>query len=141
MAQLQKKAKELLEHNRNITYEWKGAMPNREVIAFYERQPVHGFITATATEGGNPVSIQEALSFGIPIIGTKVSDIPYMVEDNGILLSENPAPLEVAEAIETLCRMDESAYLALRKKAYEKFQTAYDADRLHPEMVEDLLNL
>jgi glycosyltransferase involved in cell wall biosynthesis len=81
------------------------------------------------------------MSFGIPVMGTKVSDIPYMVEGNGILLPENPAPREVAEAIEKMCRMDESAYLALREKAYEKFQTAYDADKLHPEMVEELLNL
>jgi glycosyltransferase involved in cell wall biosynthesis len=140
MEQLQNKAQELLGQKQNIAYEWKGAIPHSDVMAFYKSQPVHCFITTSSTEG-SPVSIQEALSFGIPIIGTKVSEIPYMVEGNGILLSENPDPQEVAAAIETLCRMDESAYLALCENAYEKFQTAYDADKLHPEMVEDLLHL
>jgi glycosyltransferase involved in cell wall biosynthesis len=139
--QLEEKAKTLLGQKQNIAFEWKGAMKNSDVIAFYEHNTVHGFITATATEGGNPVSIQEALSFGVPVIGTKVSDIPYMVEGNGILLPENPGPQEIADAVETLCRMDERAYLAWRKRAYEKFLTSYDADKLHPKMVEELLNL
>jgi glycosyltransferase involved in cell wall biosynthesis len=139
--QLEEKAKALLGQKQNITCEWKGAMKNSDVIAFYENNTVHGFITTTATEGGNPVSIQEALSFGVPVIGTKVSDIPYMVEGNGILLSENPTPREIADAVETMCRMDERSYREWREKAYQKFLTSYDADRLHPEMVEELLNL
>jgi glycosyltransferase involved in cell wall biosynthesis len=138
---LEEKAKALLGRKQNITCEWKGAMKNSDVIAFYKNNTVHGFITTTATEGGNPVSIQEALSFGIPVIGTKVSDIPYMVEGNGILLSENPTSREIADAVETMCRMDESAYLAQREQAYQKFLTSYDADKLHPKMVQELLNL
>jgi glycosyltransferase involved in cell wall biosynthesis len=140
MEQLQRKAQELLRQKGNITFEWKGAIPHSEVMEFYRQQPVHCFITTSSTEG-SPVSIQEALSYGIPIIGTKVSEIPYMVEGNGILLPENPAPREVAEAIEKMCRMDEDMYRGWREKAYQKYAASYDADKLHPEMVEELLNL
>lgn len=138
---LQAKAEEVLGQKKNIVWEWKGAMTNQAVMEFYCRQPVHCFITTTATEGGNPVSIQEALSYGIPVIGTKVSDIPYMVEGNGILLSENPDPREIAEAVSRICRMDEQEYGKWRGRAYQKYLDAYDADRLHPEMAEELSGL
>lgn len=135
------KAQEVLAQKENIAYEWKGALPNHAVMEFYRQQAVHCFITTTSTEGGNPVSIQEALSYGIPVIGTKVSDIPFMVEGNGILLGENPEPQEIAGAISRMCRMEEDAYDDLREKAYQKFISAYDADKLHPEMMRELLEL
>lgn len=138
---LQAKAKEVLGRRKNITYEWKGSMPNQAVMEFYRQQPVHCFITTTSTEGGNPVSIQEALSYGIPVIGTNVSDISFMVEGNGILLSENPDSQEVAGAISRMCRMEEKAYSEWREKAYQKYLNSYDADKLHPVMMDELLRL
>lgn len=138
---LQRRAKEVLDRKKNITYEWRGTMSNHAVMELYRQQPVHCFITTTSTEGGNPVSIQEALSYGIPIIGTKVSDIPYMVEGNGILLSRNPDPQEVAEAISRMYGMEEKAYVQWRENAYRKYADSYDADKLHPEMVKELLSL
>lgn len=68
---------------------------------FYEDNFVSCFITTTSTEG-NPVSIQEVLSFGIPIIGTDVSDIPLMIHGNGVLMSSNPKAEEVTEAIKKI---------------------------------------
>ena len=56
------------------------------------------FITTSSTEG-LPVSIQEAMAAGIPIIGTNVGGIPEMIDGNGVLLSANPSNKEVAEAI------------------------------------------
>ncbi|MGN0278019.1 MAG: glycosyltransferase [Lachnospiraceae bacterium] len=141
MESLQNRAHNLLDDRRNITYEWKGALPNQAVMEFYRQQPVHCFITTTSTEGGNPVSIQEALSYGIPVIGTRVSDIPYMVEGNGILLSENPKPQEIAEAITQMCQMDEKTYCEWRENASQKYIRSYDADNLHPEMMAELLGL
>lgn len=137
---LHAKAAETLGPLNNIEYEWKGLMPNHEVMEFYRRQPVHCFITTTSTEGV-PVSVQEALSYGIPIIATKVSDIPLMVEGNGILLSENPTPQEVAEAVTRMCRIEETTYQEWREHAYQKYLNDYNADKLHPEMVRELLEL
>ncbi len=138
---LQEKAKEILGHKENITYEWKGALPNHAVMDFYRQQPVHCFITTTSTEGGNPVSIQEALSYGVPVIGTRVGDIPYMVDGNGILLSPNPTPGEIAEAVTQMCRLEEEAYGIWRENALHKYFRDYDADKLHPEMAAELLGL
>lgn len=139
--QLEEKANKLLQKKANISYTWLGSMPNKQVMEFYQTEQVHGFITTTATEGGNPVSIQEALSYGVPIIGTKISDIPFMIEGNGILLSENPDPEEVADAITKMCQADERTYNAWHQNALQKFQSFYNADIVHSEMLQDILSL
>jgi glycosyltransferase involved in cell wall biosynthesis len=76
-----------------------GQLTHSEIINFYKSMPVDLFLTVSANEG-IPVSIMEAQSFGIPVIATAVGGIPEIVnETNGLLLSANPSPLEIAEAI------------------------------------------
>lgn len=77
-----------------------GNIKNDDVLHFYKANPVDIFISTSSTEGGRPLSIQEAQSCGIPVIGTNVGGIPEIVNStNGILLSENPTPLEISDAI------------------------------------------
>lgn len=94
-------AKECLEEKENIYYEFKGFVPNEKIVEYYESEPIDCFITTSSTEG-IPVSIQEAMSVGIPVIGTAVGGIPEMIDGNGILLSADPDSQEIAEAI---CRI------------------------------------
>ena len=69
-------------------------------MKFYADNEVLCFITTSETEGGAPVSIQEAMAYGIPIIGTDVGGITEMIQGNGILLKANPTPGEIRNAIE-----------------------------------------
>jgi colanic acid/amylovoran biosynthesis glycosyltransferase len=83
-----------------LNYNLKGFCFNKEIIKFYETEPVDLFITATKVEGGVPVSLQEAQAHGIPVIGTDVGGIPEIINDNvGVLIRENPVELEIANAI------------------------------------------
>ncbi len=76
-----------------------GQLTHSEIFSFYKSKPVDLFLTVSANEG-IPVSIMEAQSFGIPVIATAVGGIPEIVNNiNGLLLSANPSPLEIAEAI------------------------------------------
>ncbi len=124
----------------NIAYEFMGYLPNNEVIRYYREHNVNCFITTTATEG-NPVSVQEALSFGIPIIATSVSDIPRMIDGNGILLDQNPKEDEIAEAIEKIATMGYYEYIEFRKKSYKIYAKDYDCEKNHQCLVEDLMNV
>lgn len=124
----------------NITYEFPGRILNSEVIDYYRENNVNCFITTTSTEG-NPVSVQEALSFGIPIIATAVSDIPYMIAQNGILLPENPTGDEVAKAIRTIADMDDSDYINLRKNSYRIYCRDYNAESNYQRLIEDMSHL
>lgn len=80
-------------------YELFGSRHREEILDFYRNESVLGFITTSSTEG-RPMSIAEALCFGIPVIATAVGGIPDLVTSgNGALLPENPTPEEVSEAI------------------------------------------
>lgn len=124
----------------NVKYEFLGQLENREVIEYYKRHTVNCFITTTSTEG-NPVSVQEALSFGIPVIATNVSDIPRMIDQNGVLLSENPTGIEIANAIRSIALMGYEEYHELRVNSYKIFSRDYNEEKNYHELLEDLMNL
>lgn len=124
----------------NIDYHFAGRIPNEEVIKYYRENNVNCFITTTSTEG-NPVSVQEALSFGIPVIATSVSDIPRMIDNNGVLLPADPTADEVAAAIRKIADMDDSDYIELRKNSYRIYSRDYNVESNHRRLIEDLLRI
>ena len=97
---IQKYAGERLNENSLVRYHFHGNTHNEDVLKFYADNEVMCFITTSETEGGAPVSIQEAMAYGIPIIGTDVGGITEMIQGNGILLKVNPTPGEIRNAIE-----------------------------------------
>lgn len=83
--------------NHGIKYHIYGEIEHNKIQKLYEEIKPDIFITLSTTEGGAPISIQEAMSMGIPIIATDVGGISEIVIDqyNGILLSENADELTV----------------------------------------------
>ena len=96
------------------------------------------FITTSETEGGCPVSIQEAMSYGVPVIGTAVGGITEMIADNGILLSADPDQGEVASAIQRILTLEESDLQKAKAAAYRKWQEEFDADKSFDRMYQVL---
>lgn len=133
-------ARRLLVEKENISYKFAGRVDNQTVIEFYRDNLVSCFITTTSTEG-NPVSVQEALSFGIPVIGTDVSDIPLMINGNGVLLSSNPKAEEVAEAIEKIANAPETVQVDMRDRSYQIWARDYDAQKNYSRFIELLLKI
>lgn len=99
---LREMAQKKLDGKDNIRYEFAGTLLNTEVIAYYRTHYVGCMITTTQSEGGSPVAVQEALSFGVPVIATAVGELRQMAEGNGILLSDNPTAEETAKAVERM---------------------------------------
>jgi glycosyltransferase involved in cell wall biosynthesis len=94
----------------------------------YRDRPVDVFVNVSRTEGGAPVSIQEATSCGIPIVATAVGGNPEIVsEKNGILLDTNLTPEEIAAA---LLKISENPVLAarLRSGSRQVWETGYNAE-------------
>ncbi len=83
----------------NIKYEFKGAMSSEEVFEFYRSTPLDIFISVSETEG-LPVSMMEAISFGIPIISTDVGGCDEIVtKETGALIPLNFDSVKVSELI------------------------------------------
>lgn len=133
-------AKRLLTKKDNVSYTFAGRVDNQTVMNFYRDNYVSCFITTTSTEG-NPVSVQEALSFGIPVIGTDVSDIPLMIDGNGVLLPANPSSQEIADAIMTIATASGEEQMAMRKKSYQIWASDYNAEKNYNSFVELLLKV
>lgn len=137
---LEEMASGLLGDKDNICYEWKGKTDNQEIISFYREHLVDGFITTSQSEGC-PVSIQEAVAFGIPIIATAVGEIPFMVEENGVLLPENPSPEEVACAIEKMSSSSAGDTESMRRKSRDIWERYFDAEKNYKFFVDELMGL
>lgn len=138
--ELEEMASKLLASKNNIQYDFKGKTHNREILSFYKSYLVGSFITTSQSEGC-PVSVQEAMSFGIPIIATAVGEIPFMVDGNGILLSENPSPDEVADAIEQMSNTPVDNIDSMRKKSRNLWEKHFDAEKNYRFFIDKLMDL
>ncbi len=77
---------EKLKLKTNIEFVPKGNMSNEEVMKFFSEVPIDLFISLSEAEGV-PVSIMEAISFGVPILSTDVGGCKEIVTDEtGILV-------------------------------------------------------
>lgn len=130
-------ADSLLGMKDNIQYEFHGFTPNEEIIKYYQKNYVDCFITTSANEGC-PVSIQEAMSFGIPIIGTDVGEIRYMIDGNGVLLTADPTVQEVTATVSKVREMLEHSEEKMRERSLELWKRDYDIENNAKHFIEVL---
>lgn len=85
----------------HITVTFHGMMQNNAIMAWYQRTPVDVFVHLARLEGGVAVAIQEATSFGIPVIAADSGGVRELVNDRtGILLAQDPGPEQVAALLD-----------------------------------------
>lgn len=114
----------------NVSYTLHGFVPNDEYIKMLCEMDADVFITASATEGGVPVSISEAASFGMPIIATDVGGIPEIVGyDNGILLCADTTAEDIAAAIRRFYALPAQQRQAMGDCSYHKWSQQFDSDK------------
>ncbi|HTA62757.1 MAG TPA: glycosyltransferase [Bacteroidia bacterium] len=83
----------------NIKYDFKGMWSQKQIFDFYKTISIDFFINCSSSEG-LPVSIMEAISFGIPVIATDVGGTKEIVnKSTGILINKEFNPAEVAQSI------------------------------------------
>ena len=88
-----------LKNNSNVQTIQLGQLANEEIFEFYRNTPCNLFISLSETEG-IPVSMMEAISFGIPILSTDVGGCNEIVNHTtGILFPENISGKLVAKTI------------------------------------------
>ena len=76
-----------------VEADFLGAVDNHEVLRFYQNADLFVLPCATGEDGhhdGIPVVLMEAMACGVPVISTRISGIPELVEDgvSGILVPE-----------------------------------------------------
>ena len=127
---LKEKAANLLD--QDIEIRLLGTKTNAEVLQYYNDNPVDVFVNLSSVEG-IPVSIMEAISFGIPVVATDVGGTSEIVNDEtGILVSPNPTTDEVANAIISIVNKQISP-----RKFWEQY---YMADKNYTAFVKNIKN-
>lgn len=131
-------AKEKL--SNNIKYIFKGKVENRKVIEYYKKENIDLFINLSESEG-IPVSIMEAMSFGIPCIATNVGGTREIVVsgNNGWLLEEGYTIESVSEIIKEYFIFTEERKIQLRNNARLYWAQYYNADKNYKKFVQELL--
>lgn len=125
----------------NISFRFAGYVPNSEYIDWVKENPVDLFITTSSTEG-LPFTLMEAASFGIPCIATDVGGIPEIVsEENGTLLSADPTPEEVAQAITDFYHLSSEERKAKGDNSYKLWQNSFNSETNAQRIVEMLKQL
>ena len=94
---------------------------------FYKENPVDLFVNVSTTEG-LPISIMEAISFGIPVLATNVGGTHEVVIDgeNGWLLDADITADELAETVIEQINLDKSAKDRQKRKARQIWESQYE---------------
>lgn len=85
----------------NLSIELRGQVRNDDIVAFYQDTPVDVFANVSDVEGV-PVSVMEAMSFGIPVVATDAGGTGEIVGrdlGSGILLPLQPDNEELVAAM------------------------------------------
>jgi len=129
-------ANTMLHSKSNITYAFKGFVLNDRILEYYSQNHIDFLINCSKNEGV-PVSMMEAMSYGIPIIGTNVGGVNEIIDNahNGYLMSSNPFPDEVARTISIFCELSNDETIEMRKNAYQTWFTKYNADTNYKKFI------
>lgn len=126
---------------QNITVELPGRVPNSEIYQYYNDNNVNLFINVSESEG-LPVSIMEAISFGIPVIATDVGGTCEIVLDgvNGRLLPESFEINELAEKIREIISLSDADYETLSHNARRIYEDKFSAEKNYTDFCKELLS-
>ena len=114
----------------NVSVELRGTMSNADVMRTYEAERPSVFLSVSEAEG-LPVSMMEAMSAGIPVIGSDVGGVKEIISHgrNGRLLAPDPDPSDVADAIELFAGLAPLQHRQYAEAAWATWHTRFNAER------------
>lgn len=129
-------------NKNNIKYVLTGDIPKKKVYDYLLKEHFDVLINTSSYEG-IPVSMMEAMSFSIPVIGTNVGGVAEIIEDgkNGYLLSANPEVKEIIDTLTKLYQLNEEDYLNLRRNAYQTWQNKFNSEANYSELIYNMVQL
>lgn len=106
-----------------------GRITNAQVYEMYKNCTFDLFVN-TSTHEGLPVSIMEAISFGIPVIATDVGGVSEIIEDgyNGFLLSGEFSTEELAGKIKYFANLSDKEIKAFRENSRKMWEDKFNAE-------------
>ncbi len=121
----------------NLKIDLRGAIPNEEVHKIYRSTPVDWFMLLSRSEG-LPISIVEAISYGVPVIATDVGgNAEIVTPETGILVPPQFNPALIAGELQPYIS-DYASYMELRADASKFWKENFEAKYLRENMAREL---
>lgn len=118
--------------------DFRGQVSNTEIKKQLNNLKKNSILVNTSISEGIPVSMMEAMSFGIPCAGTNVGGVSEIIEDNinGFLLSPNPDKEEIANIIKGFTGKSKQTINEIKKAARKTWETKYNASTNYPDFIQ-----
>lgn len=121
-------------NNKGIQYNFTGNMENADVKKYFEFNEVDMFINSSESEGV-PVSIMEAMSYGVPAIAPNIGGVSEIVSrEDDCLMSEAPSAEEISNLILQLKVKVKN--IEFRKSIKNKIISNYDAKNNYHNLID-----
>lgn len=118
----------------NVNAVFVGGLGHEEVFEFLERNPLDILLNASDSEG-IPVSVMEAMSYGVPVVAPDVGGVSEIVSaENGVLLPNSPTPEAITDALVKMS--DLSKEWSFRKTARAFVEDNYSAEKNFARFIE-----
>ena len=106
-----------------------GSLSNNEIFNYYLNNNVFFFVNVSSSEG-IPVSIMEAISFGVPVLATNVGGNDEIVgSDNGFLLKADINENMLSDAIIKCTSVNKNKYCQMRQNSRKKWESLYNSSK------------
>lgn len=138
MDELRNRAEAKLKSKENIQYELKGYTEHDKIMKYYLENSIDAFIMVAVSEG-NPVSVMEAMSFGIPIISYDICNMSNIVKGCGILIPENATYETLSKSIEEFAKEDDEVIAKYRRKSREIWEDEFRGDENSKRFINEVL--
>ncbi|MEN9441388.1 MAG: hypothetical protein RLZ33_1465 [Bacteroidota bacterium] len=117
----------------NVQANFMGRLNNQELMEWYSTHQPNVFINVSSSEG-IPVSIMEAMAFGIPSIATDVGGTAELVNDkNGVLLQANPIKIDIKKAILFFLFMAKEQNHLFSNNAFDQWCENFNSEKNYKE--------
>jgi glycosyltransferase involved in cell wall biosynthesis len=116
---------------------FRGRVNNYELKKILKQYSLSSVLINTSSTEGIPVSMMEAMSFGIPCIGTNVGGVSEIIEDNvnGFLIPADPTPEIVSEYIKKYINLTLEEKEEFRLNAFNTWKEKYDAEKNYKDFI------
>ena len=126
----------------NITYEFKGHVSHRVLFNEYLKEKYDLLLNVSSAEGV-PVSMMEAISVGIPLLGTNVGGVREVIKEGitGNLMNVDSTINEMVDNVRYFINLNDSDYRTLRKKCTQYWHDNFDSTLNYAKFANDIYNL
>ncbi len=137
-AALKEEAARLLDASPDIGYHFYGQVSNDRVHDFYAGHRVDLFLNVSDSEG-LPVSLMEAISYGIPVMATDVGGTAEVCNSHtGVLLEKNLTADSLAREIDLYFQRSSSEREKLRLSSFEYWQENFYAEENYRKFIKTI---